>query len=549
MQLPDTSLRLESRRGDARATESAGKLRLRGEVRWLVRGSVDDIDSAEQRLTGIASRLDAGLLELDFGNAVGLFDLGDLGTLEVVSRKWGQGHFAAMLEDVTRVASSMPYAAGTKGALPYDRTLVSHDEVLYHSFVYVRQAMLQGSLLPALRSVLHDPHQRPLRERHRCAPEAARDLDTQAMIQIAEGRVPLMMVPAAVANRIPLAAELGSNMPEWVTELQVRQTLDTAENRFVKLFLELVEGLIDRIEALTDERIARRRTRKSTVFEDRVLADCTAMSSALRPIRQAGMWQSVGRMSHFPASSTVLQRRSGYREIFGHFSRMRTATRLPLDPDDARRLLEIKDIAVLYELWTFYEAVEAVRRQIGPPLTTRLSEATSWHVGMRHGLEVRWQEGVRLWYNRRYAPTSGSGQRSYSVPLRPDMAFLVPCGPNKGLHLLDAKFRLERFGQLADAVADDEGASAYEREEQLGKYKLADLYKMHTYRDAIDGARTVWILYPGSETRFFSADGSSVTSVAALEDRHLDGVGAVPLRPEENGRQDLDALVGCLLRA
>ncbi len=41
-------------------------------------------------------------------------------------------------------------------------------------------------------------------------------------------------------------------------------------------------------------------------------------------------------------------------------------------------------------------------------------------------------------------------------------------------------------------------------------FKRADLYKMHAYCDAIPNARSVWILYPGSELRFFSEDGSSV---------------------------------------
>ena len=35
-------------------------------------------------------------------------------------------------------------------------------------------------------------------------------------------------------------------------------------------------------------------------------------------------------------------------------------------------------------------------------------------------------------------------------------------------------------------------------------FKKADLYKMHTYRDAIRGCRGAYVLYPGDETRIFS---------------------------------------------
>lgn len=68
------------------------------------------------------------------------------------------------------------------------------------------------------------------------------------------------------------------------------------------------------------------------------------------------------------AGSTVLQMRRGYREVLGHFVRLRMATRLPLSPRDARQLLELKDIALLYELWTYFMVVDAVTKRVGPPI-------------------------------------------------------------------------------------------------------------------------------------------------------------------------------------
>ena len=82
------------------------------------------------------------------------------------------------------------------------------------------------------------------------------------------------------------------------------------------------------------------------------------------------------------------------------------------------------------------------------------------------------------------------------MPLRPDIALAISTGPNAGLHLFDAKFWLDRPDTLlpiADEETDDE-----RQHEQRGTFKRADLYKMHTYRDAIPEARTVWILYPVS---------------------------------------------------
>jgi predicted component of viral defense system (DUF524 family) len=75
------------------------------------------------------------------------------------------------------------------------------------------------------------------------------------------------------------------------------------------------------------------------------------MELVLRPIVHDPFWGGIGVMGHVPVGSTVLQRRRGYREVFGHFARLRLAARVPRDHRVVHRLLETKDIAELYELW------------------------------------------------------------------------------------------------------------------------------------------------------------------------------------------------------
>jgi predicted component of viral defense system (DUF524 family) len=78
---------------------------------------------------------------------------------------------------------------------------------------------------------------------------------------------------------------------------------------------------------------------------------------------------------------------------------------------------------------------------------------------------------------------------------------------NAGLHLFDAKFRLERFEEvLREAEQGSEKASETDSDERKGTFKRGDLYKMHTYRDAIPRSRSVWALYPGNDLRFFSIE-------------------------------------------
>ena len=56
----------------------------------------------------------------------------------------------------------------------------------------------------------------------------------------------------------------------------------------------------------------------------------------------------------------------------------------------------------------------------------------------------------------------------------------------------------------SDKDGDDEKVG-----ERSGTFKCGDIYKMHAYRDAIPDARSVWILYPGGEFRFFGIPGAA----------------------------------------
>jgi predicted component of viral defense system (DUF524 family) len=321
--------------------------------------------------------------------------------------------------------------------------------------------------------------------------------------------------------------------PASVEQVQVLSTIDTAENRFIKAFLRIVMGVIDGMQAA----IALRG--EPDAFANRLRTDCASMARSLHPIASAGLWKDVGRMVHLPASSTVLHRRRGYRQVFRHFARLRLAARVPLANDLVWDLLEARDIAELYELWCFFMLARLMTDHLGAPTHAGGPEHDAWSLRVRWGLSIRWKNGTRLLYNPQFSQSAPGGQFSYSVPFRPDIALEVPSGPNAGLHLLDAKFRLD---QLADILAEaDTAEAAAESEERRGTFKRADLYKMHAYRDAIPAARSVWILYPGSEAKFFSASERGAIDLAHLpEDLH--GVGAVPLALAGESRFDAAVL-------
>ncbi len=543
--IPGTRLTIESRRaGGPPARIDGDRVVLEGEIPWILRGPAAAVDSAQRALAGFGERLDSELLAVRFGNAVGRFRL-EVGSLEVVSGKWTTAHFDSMLADLTAKAAGLPFRAGASGALPYERSASAREDVLYHAFVYLRHATLAvadpisgKSLEPlprALRSILADPHRRWDREDVGVEMERVVRIDEGSLLAAVSGREPLGRVPPAIAARVPLARALAGHLPRRLPELRMRASVDTPENRFVKAFLDLAGRIIGRMRAA----LARRR---ATAFSERLVTETREIDRVLEPFRRAALWNDVGRMVHFPAASTVLQRRRGYRQVFGHFARLQLTTRLPLDRAQIDDLLELKDVALLYEVWTFFALADEITEFLGPPREALTHRQGRFDVKVPEDRAmIRWSGGTVLRYNPRFSRHLAGDRRSYSVPLRPDLGLWIPSGPNRGLHLLDAKFRLERVGEWA---RDD--SAGIEAEERRGVFKRVDLYKMHTYRDAIPDARSVWVLYPGTEGRLFGCDGHEYRDSEALPEV-CDGVGALPFSPGDENRFFSRRVLGHLL--
>ena len=507
-----------------------GRWRLQSESRWILDGPPEKLASIKDLLpAGACTEVGSGALVLDLVNSVGVLELPHVGhPVELHTGKLREEDFEALLADLTNVATSLPFAAGDPGGARYARGPAPREDVLYHVFVYLRyilsnRAPAATRLVPALELIQRAPYRRWRTERREVGLDALTRVDEQTLLDL----VTQAGVPAHSSSLSPagaaLASRLGGQLPEKVSERRIRATIDTPENRFVKAFIGQARGIIGRMRS----EVARRRN----VFERNLLDDCEWMDAALTPIVRHSMWEEVGTLARIPFSSTVLQRRRGYRDVLRHFARIRLAPRVPLDRHEMRDLLELKNIARLYELWTFFRLAEIICELLGPPLrSAQPAAADDFQVALGSNRKFEWPGGTRLAYNESFSRSRQSPNRSYSVPLRPDITLRVPEGPNQVLHVLDAKFRVQTLGDAGFGRDENPRERASERR---GDFERGDLYKMHTYRDAIRRARSVWILYPGSEFCFFEALGhhSVCTRPEDLPDS-IRGVGAIPFTPK-----------------
>jgi predicted component of viral defense system (DUF524 family) len=182
-----------------------------------------------------------------------------------------------------------------------------------------------------------------------------------------------------------------------------------------------------------------------------------------------------------------------------------------------------KDLATLYEYWCFFQLLDAVAAALGAQIDPRqfiVEEGSIFRVTINKSGKSRGQVGqANVYYNRYFWHQE---EESYSVPLHPDYTVELPNGRR---FIFDAKYKYDHPGQFmnGDVSVDEER----DEEERLF-YKKGDLYKMHTYRDAL-GAQAVFVLYPGNEFRAFQRDSFELSQPAALTP-NFEGVGAIDLR-------------------
>jgi len=247
------------------------------------------------------------------------------------------------------------------------------------------------------------------------------------------------------------------------------------------------------------------------VNRSELVEQCTHMEEILEEWIQHEFFSLVGEMIELPYNSMILQKREGYKEIYDFYNRLLCSLEFQLPEEKLKRLIENKDVAQLYEIWTFIAMINTLEYKFNmTPKRSLVIKTDEYRATLGSGICVSYEYkglDVKIWYNK----TFYKGKGSYSLTLRPDIVLEI--GDKK--YIFDAKFKLESLTWDQSSEDDIEETSTF-------TFKNGDIYKMHTYKDAISGSVFSCILYPNpneSDPLFFP-DGTG-----------NNGVGAIPLLP------------------
>ena len=340
----------------------------------------------------------------------------------------------------------------------------------------------------------------------------------------------LKRVPANIENE--LAEHRREPAHLYRVEEQI-QSNDTQENRFLKYALgqitEKYESLKKRIEAIKNV---------SPVMKK----DMDEMVDTLKHLRRNPFFRTVGRFKGLNQESLVLQRATGYSQVYTTWNLLRRAYSL----NDGIYRLQSKDIATLYEIWCFIEVSHIVRDQLGISIEDmehrnrmEMNGVFTWELGKgEHSRILFRKDGVELAelvYNPKHTDKDNENISIENlvvptVPQKPDIVLqLRKDDVQKGMkmtYLFDAKYRIDGNVNGVDIPPNDA------------------INQMHRYRDAIyykdyDGNQLKkeviggYILFPGEGATLDVAKARFQKSINEVN------IGAFPLRPKDEENRKL----------
>lgn len=302
---------------------------------------------------------------------------------------------------------------------------------------------------------------------------------------------------------------------------------DTQENRFLKFALHQIskryEDLRQRIEAVKTAS----GTMKSAML---------ATSETLKRLQHHPFFRTIGRFKGINQESMVLQKATGYSQVYSTWNLLRRAYSL----NDGLYRLQTKDIATLYEIWCFIEVSHIVKAQlhlddedVEHRNRMEMNGIFSWELGKgEHSRILFRKDGVELAelvYNPKNADTENDnvGMKDLvvpTVPQKPDIVLqLTKNDLQQGMkmtYLFDAKYRID--GKDKGVDVPPEGAI-----NQMHRYRDAIYYKDYDAnalkKEVIGG----YILFPGDGEPNDVAVSKFYKTIKEVN------IGAFPLRPKD----------------
>ena len=414
--------------------------------------------------------------------------------------------YQKMLEDITSYYTELVMIQGAPVTQKFEADVHTDSHTLYQKFAFVKSIIECEMFCDAIHKIQSNPVRKWTEttvERHI---SNVKRMGRDAIKQISRN-----------PNRVDVS---GMNMgygfdtiPRTIKVPSKKETVDTLENQFVKYVLMSFMSFCSHIQTLKN---ANERLKKEASITSGILANFLSFS----------LFKDVSLPSMLSLNSPALQRKEGYREVLQAWLIFDLAAKLSWHGGDDVYDAGKRNVAALYEYWLFFKLMEVIgdifcispedKKKLVKTDADKINlELKQGKMKMVHGV---YDAGVRklnvcFYYNRTFGCVENLQEAgSWTRTMRPDYTLTVwPGDVNEEqaeeedmiVHIhFDAKYKVQQILWKDNTNEVTEDSLNKEKEEQeKGIYKNMDLYKMHTYKDAIRRTGGAYILYPGDVNR------------------------------------------------
>lgn len=435
-------------------------------------------------------------------------------TIEVRSVKSEyRADYRYMLENITEKCTDLIMQIDSPISQHFETNFDTDNQTLYQRFAFVKALIDSKEFEEAIQKIVSNPSTK-WEEEHEVK-------DIRSIRRFTQKNIKQLV---SKTNRIEinnshfLHSQYGlSSIPTKIDSTRKKESIDTAENRFIKHALEEFLFFCENCEVKFEKY-------SSAKLESNILAN--KISNLLNQT----FFKGISRPTSLKLNSPVLQRKSGYREVLNAWLKFDLAAKLIWEGGDNVYDAGKKDIAALYEYWLFFTLLDILKDvfHIEPKSINELIQFDKGRLSLnlKQGTAIALKGvyksvsrnlNIQFSYNRSF----GGGKKyphggSYTTTLRPDYTLSIwPEEIEKvkdaeiqelitHIHF-DAKYKVNNFYELIskpkeEELSEEENAEliAEEIEEDTkGTFKNQDLLKMHAYKDAIRRTGGAYVLYPG----------------------------------------------------
>jgi len=430
--------------------------------------------------------------------------------------------YKTMLHDITSHFTDLVMMQGAPITQRFEVDPNENSNTLYQQFAFMKSLVDSDEFEEALNKILYNPIHKwtgTTIEKDICS---VKKLGRQELKQIASSK-----------NRLPLGEgkSIGDNITSVPRRLSVsykKDTVDVAENRFVKFVLQSFSSFCSTIQQCKNA-------------SPRLKTEAELTANQLAGWLSRDFFLDVSDLQTMTLNSPALQRKEGYREVLQAWMMSKLAAQITWKGGVNVYQAGKRNVAALYEYWVFFKLLDIVKETFHLELKEddekKLVKTDKDHINLElkqgHTKMIGGQFreasrtlNVRLYYNRTFSTSEQLDKSgSWTTAMRPDYTLSIWPGDIKEteaeeqdliVHIhFDAKYKLNKI-LLDDRLPDDTHTFMDEdadlskeeflmnqekQEEEKGIYKRVDLLKMHAYKDAIRRTSGAYILYPGSENK------------------------------------------------